>query len=320
MSAARGYEQDTRVLATAKRLRIDAATAEIARGFESAGVQSRLLKGPALATWYADDPARTYMDCDLWLRPGDTSTAAEALAGLGFSPCVYDRDLPEWWESHAQAWSRDADGVVVDLHRRLQGIGVDVETAWEVLAAPAERLPVAGELVAALALPARVLYVTLHAAHHGRGTAKAVSHVERAVSAVDDATWRHAAALAERVAALDAFAAGLRLVPAGAALADRLGFRHVQSVKVALEASGPPPVALGFEQLASAGGWWARVGIIARKVVPPPSFIRRWWPVAEDDRRMLALAYLYRPVWLLQKAPAGLRAWREARRQVRSGR
>jgi hypothetical protein len=320
MVGPRGYEQDTRVLAAAKRLRIDAATAEIARGFESAGVQSRLLKGPALASWYADDPARTYMDCDLWVRPGDTSAAAEALAGLGFSPCVYDRDLPEWWESHAQAWSRDADGVVVDLHRRLQGLGVDGETAWEVLAAPAERLPVAGELVPALALPARVLYVTLHAAHHGRGTAKAVSHVERAVSAVDDATWRHAAALAERVAAVDAFVAGLRLVPAGAALADRLGFGHVQSVRVALEASSPPPVALGFEQLVRAGGWWARVGIIVRKVVPPPSFIRRWWPAADGNRRMLAFAYLYRPVWLVKKAPAGLRAWREARRRVRRGR
>jgi hypothetical protein len=320
MTDSRGYEQDARLRAAAKRLRIDAATAEIARGFESAGVQSRLLKGPALATWYADEPARSYMDCDLWVRPGDRNPAADALTRLGFSPCFYDQDLPEWWESHAQAWSRDADGVIVDVHRRLQGLGVDDETAWEVLSEPAERLPVAGEFVPALPLPARVLYVTLHAAHHGRETAKAVSHVERAVSVVDEATWRDAAGLAERVAAVDAFAAGLHLVPAGAALAERLGFRHVQSVKVALQASSPPPVALGFEQLASASGWWARVGIIARKVVPPPSFIRRWWPAAEDDRRMLALAYLYRPVWLLQKAPVGLRAWRAARRQVRSGR
>ncbi|MDX6666046.1 MAG: hypothetical protein QOG68_2252 [Solirubrobacteraceae bacterium] len=315
-----GHEQEARLRAAAKRLRVDAATVEIVRGFEGAGVESRLLKGPALATWYADDPARSYMDCDLWVRPGDLNAAAAALTRLGFSPCVYDQDLPEWWESHAQAWSRDTDGVVVDVHRKLQGLGVDGETAWEVLSGPAERLPVAGELVPALALPARVLYVTLHAAHHGRGAAKAVSHVERAVSVVDDATWRDAAALAERVAAVDAFAAGVRLVPAGAALAERIGLQPVQSVKVALEASSPPPVALGFEQLARAGGWWARIGIIVRKVVPPPSFIRRWWPAAEGNRRMLAFAYLYRPVWLAKKAPAGLRAWREARRQVRRGR
>jgi hypothetical protein len=312
-------ERRASVLAAAKRLRIDAATAEIVHGFEAAGIHSLLLKGPALSSWYADDPARSYMDCDFWVRPRDGEAAAAALTELGFSLCAYDGDLPEWWDTHAHAWSRDADGVVVDVHRRLQGLGVDAETAWEVLSAPAESVIVAGRSVPALALPAKVLYITLHAGHHGKGSAKALSHVERALAAVDTSTWREAAALAERVAATGTFVAGLRMLPAGAAVAERLALPSVQSVKVALQASTPPPVALGFEQLASAQSGWARVKIVARKVVPPPSFMRRWWPVAAQNRRMLVLAYMYRPVWLLRRAPRGLQAWRAARRQVQAG-
>ena len=306
------------LLAAARRLRIDAATAEIIGAFEDAGVASVLLKGPALAGWYADDPAHAYMDCDLWVRPGDAEAAKTALAGLGFGLVAYDGDLPAWWDTHAHAYSRDADGVVVDLHSTLQGLGVDVGTAWEILSSPRDTVPVAGRPVPALALPARVLYVTLHAAHHGQWTLKAVSHVERALSAVTESTWREAARLAQEVGSTEEFAAGLRLVPEGVALADRLGLPAPSSVKVVLQASGPPPVALGFEQLASADGLWARVDILARKIVPPPAFMRRWWPVAAENRRMLAVAYLYRPVWLVRRAPRGLRAWLRARRDVRS--
>ena len=116
--------------------------------------------------------------------------------------------------------------------------------------------------------------------------------------------------------ATDSFGTGLRLVPEGRALADRLGLPATRSIKLALEASSPPPVALGLEQLRTADSPWARTRIIARKVFPPPGFIRHWWPPAARNWRMLILGYLYRPVWLLRRAPQGFKAWREARRQV----
>ena len=47
--------------------------------------------------------------------------------------------------------------------------------------------------------------------------------------------------------------------------------------------------------------------------LPPATFMRRWYPQAADSRRRLALAYLWRPLWLLRHAPAGFRAWRDAR-------
>jgi hypothetical protein len=84
-------------------------------------------------------------------------------------------------------------------------------------------------------------------------------------------------------------------MPRGAELADRLSLPSTQSVKVTLHSSTPPPIALGFEQLASAPSLREFLSIMARKAVPPPGFMRDWWPPAGRNRRMLALAYIYRP-------------------------
>src|SRR3954449_2807270 len=125
--------QSARVAATASRLRVDAATAEVLQTFEAARVRAVLLKGPALAAWYADEPTHSYLDCDLWIGPADFELAGDALMRLGFRPVADDRGFPTWWEEHASTWLRDQDGVIVDLHRRLQGVGVDDETAWQAL-------------------------------------------------------------------------------------------------------------------------------------------------------------------------------------------
>jgi hypothetical protein len=88
-------------------------------------------------------------------------------------------------------------------------------------------------------------------------------------------------------------------------------------VAAALHARTPPPIALGFEQLAQAHGVRARVSIMWHKLFPPAGFMRHWDPQASDSRLGLLRAYLRRPVWLLRHAPEGFRAWREARRSVR---
>ena len=319
VARSRGAEQAARVEATASNLRIDAATGEVLRAFDAAGIRGVLLKGPALTEWYAEDPARSYLDCDIWIAPVDVDAAGEALARLGFERLVDDRTLPAWWQEHDSNWRRDLDGVVVDLHRRLQGVGVDDETAWRTLSATCETIMLAGHPTPVLSVPARALYVTLHAAHHGMAWGKALSHVERALRAVDESAWLEAASLAERLRATDSFATGLRLVPQGAELAARLSLPPTRSVQAALRAGTPPPIALGFEQLARVGSVREFLGILARKSVPPREFVRHWWPAAAHSRRMLALAYLYRPLWLLRHAPRGLRAWRTARRKVRAG-
>src|SRR4051794_2012256 len=312
-------ESSARVAAIAGNLRIDAATAEVLRAFEAVGLRAVLLKGPALAVWYADDPARAYLDCDLWVAPADVEAAGEVLTRLGFGRVVDDRGLPAWWREHGTDWWRDLDGVAVDLHRRLQGLGVDDERAWQTLWSMTETLTVAGHPARVLGLPAKALYVTLHAAHHGAAWGKALSHLERALEQVDEPAWLESASLAERLGATDPFATGLCLVPQGAELAARLSLPETRSVEVALRASTPPPIALGFEQLARAASWRERFEVLAHKAVPPPGFIRHWWPAAGRNRGMLALGYVYRPIWLLRQAPRGLRAWLVARRKVRAG-
>lgn len=296
-------------------LRIDAATAEVMRALDRAGAPGILLKGPALADWESEAHTRAYADCDLWAAPATIGTAERTLAELGFTPAVDERGLPGWWQEHASEWTRELDGVAVDLHRVLQGVGAEPERAWDVLSARTETVAVVGYQARRLVAPGRALYVALHAAHHGGRADRSLQRLEVALAAVTDDVWREARALASQLDALEAFAAGLRLIPSGAELAGRLSLPATSSVKVALRATTPPPVALGFDQVASAG--WAGPVVIVRKLIPPPGFIRHWWPPAATSRRMLAVGYLRRPFWLLRNAASGWLAWRAAKRQVK---
>jgi len=311
-------DQVERRAVAAGNLRIDAATAEVLTEFEAAGVESRLLKGASISQWLFHG-RRGYMDCDLWIRPGAEEQAEGALVRLGFEKHTDEGGLPDWWQEHGSDWVRSLDGVCVDLHRTLPGIGVDPESAWATLAPDAEIVEVGRRPAQALGKPGRALHIALHAAHHGAGWRTVLVDLERAVEQVDERVWADAAALADQLAATDAFGAGLRLIPAGEALADRLGLPENQSVEVAIHARTSTTIALGFDQLSRAHGPRAKAEVLARKVVPPPGFMRHWYPPAGRSRWQLAFAYLYRPVWLVINAPRGWRAWREARRSVQAG-
>lgn len=308
---------NARVSAALWNIRIDAAIVEVVEKLAAAGVHSLVLKGPALAELYPEGEGRTYVDGDIWVAPGDLAAAGELLRELGFVPKVDETGLPDWWLEHASSWRREFDRASIDLHRNLQGVLADPQRAWDLLWVQRQSFELRGHRVDRLSDPARVLYVALHAAHDGHAGTRALIHLDRSLAWADATTWDAAAALARELDAVDALGAGLRLLPAGAELAQRLDLPANRSVDAALKAASPPPVALGFEQLASASGWRARLKIAALKAFPPPGFIRHWWPPAARGPLMLAVGYLYRPIWLLQRAPAGWRAWRAARRSVR---
>ncbi|HWC85561.1 MAG TPA: nucleotidyltransferase family protein [Solirubrobacteraceae bacterium] len=306
--------------AVANTLRINAATAEVLRAFAAAGIESLVLKGPAIARWlYSDDDPRYYVDSDLLVRPSDIPGAQECLRLLGFENQFDDSSMPEWWREHGSEWWRASDRVLVDLHRTLPGVGIDPGQAWAVLSSSTEVTTIAGQSAPILGLPARTLHVVLHAGHHGAAWGGPIADLERAIARVELPVWRDAATLAERLEATDALSAGLRLTAPGEALAAALGLPSPRSVGAVLRASSPPPVALGFEQLASARNARERAAIVWRKLLPPASFIRHWQPEGTETRRGLALAYLRRPLWILRHAPAALRSWRAARRHVRHG-
>jgi hypothetical protein len=305
------------VRAAAQRLRIDYTTAEVLRAFDAAAVKSILLKGASIVRWLYDDaPTRAYIDCDLLVRPADAEAGTHVLTGLGFVPEIEEAEMPEWWREHGVQWTRAADGAAVDLHRTLVGVEVDADQLWETLLARTETMLVGGFPARVLTTPGRALHVALHTAQHG--WEQHGFELERALQRADEATWRDAARLAESLGATGAFATGLRVVPAGRELAERLGLPGERSIDVALRAGEAPAQALTFERLARARGLRARFSILRHKLVPPPTFMRKWSPRARRGRVGLAVAYVQRPVWVLRRARPALRAWREARRAARS--
>jgi hypothetical protein len=311
--------QASRVRAALTNIRTDAAAAEVVGALANRGVQSVLLKGPALNDWYPPDSDRTYADADIWISPESRPQATATLTELGFEPMseAARGELPEWWANHATAWRRERDQVELDLHQRLQGVQTDAPACWSLLLPRTEEIEVAGMRMRRLAEAPRALYVALHAAEHrADGGTHGRSHLDAALAHVSRDAWREAADLARQLSAIDFFSAGLRLVPEGAAMADAIGLPQPEGVQAALQANAHPGAALGFEQLASARGG-ERLRLLRRKLLPPPDFIRHWWAPAARGPLMLIVGYLYRPIWIALRAPAGWRAWRAARAQVR---
>jgi hypothetical protein len=309
--------QGLQVAGVAAKLRLDAASAQVLEHFAGMGVQAALLKGASLIGWLYPANVATYTDVDILIRPADEERAIVALKSLGFEPVLDDRAMPEWMREHGSDWQRRVDGVALDLHRRLVGVRLSPEAAWEVLAEDLDAMPIGGYAAPVLGQRARLVHVTLHAAQHGaRGGGKGRLHLERALDTFAQEDWAAAAEVAARLDATDAFAAGLRLMAKGASVADDLGLPAVSSVDAVLRATTPPPVALGFEQIAQARSVRARLAIVVRKLFPPREFIVHWRPRSGTSRRQLALGYVLRPVWVLRNAPRGFRAWWRARRHV----
>jgi hypothetical protein len=302
----------------ANNLRVDAATGEVFRALADAGIATIVLKGPAIARWlYGPSEPRFYGDCDLLLASSDLTAASRTLERLGFV-ARHDPRAPDWGREHAREFERELDRVVVDLHTTLPGVGVDDATAWRELSAETESTTVGRTQVSVLSATGRTLHVSLHRAQHGIQWKRPLEDLERAIATGDAATWTEAADLACRLGATESFAAGLRLTEAGRELAARLDLPRGESLEAALRAATAPPVALGLEALRTAS-WRERGRLSLRKLFPPPAFMRRWRPIARRGALGLAIAYVYRPIWLLRLAPEGFRAWKEARRVVRRG-
>jgi hypothetical protein len=304
-----------RMVSLGINLVLDATAAEVAIALRNEGVRAILLKGPPLVRWlYGNDSARSSVDVDLLVAPGQLSAAEAALVRLDFSRLATgtgETDRPR----HASTWSPHTGAPCVDLHTTIVGIGHSAAHAWNLLSARTEHLEIGGGHIEVLAPPARAMHVVLHAAQHGVREPQPLQDLERALEALPEEIWREAAELAAQLEAIPAFAAGLSLVPAGRELLARLGLPAKGSVESVLRAASAPPLALGLEWLARAPSPGARVRFVVRKIIPPPSFMRIWSPLARRGRAGLAAAYVWRSVWLLLKAGPALRAWRRARRE-----
>jgi hypothetical protein len=292
---------------------MDAALAEVVSALRGRGLGSVLLKGPAIAHWLYDNRLdRRYRDIDLLVDPDRFAEAGAVMAEQGF----VEADTPSM--PHHSVWDRPGTVPVrVELHRALYWTRCPDALVWSLLADDPDELVVADTRVPTLATPGRLLMVALHAAQHGRGFSQSLTDLELACRRAEASEWEHAAQLAGRLGALEPFGAGLRLHPLGARIADALRVPMTRSRELALLSATPPPTAMGFERLAMARGTRDRIRLVVEEVAPPPSFMWVWHPLARRGRLGLGLAYLWRPSWLLWKAPAGLRAWRRARTSAR---
>ena len=293
-------------------LSVDATTAEVVQAFQRAGCRSILLKGPTLQReLYRDGSRRPYYDTDVLVHPADLPRAGAALADLGFELLIDHSDHPGVSEPHAQDWGRPPRRKNVDLHWRVPGVDVPAERAWDVLAARSEPITVGGAASESLDAPGLALLVALHAAHHGTTIEAPLRDLGRAVAQFTSDTWAAAARLAAELDALQAFAAGLRLTPAGTSLAADLGLPPVRSPRRRLLASNQPPGSLGLLRIVEAPG--ARARTIRDELFPAPTYMRAMSGLARRGAAGLVLAYLTRILSRTWRLPAAIQAVRRSR-------
>ena len=314
VSAGEPHERSA-LMATARSLAVDRVTGEVVRDFSAAGIPCMLIKGPTVAAWlYDDGAARYYMDSDLWVPPINFARAEEHLEGLGFRRAVPAVPHPPGGRPHAEPWVRAQDRAQVDLHRTLSGVGIAPEEAWALLSAEAVAMDVGGETVAVPPPSMRALLVALHAAQHGPDKAKPLEDLSRALERLDDAGWREVAALASRLDATPGLSYGLRLLPTGARLAERLGLVSSELVEHATRQGSSARVALGLQRLAETRDFRERMRLVRREFVPSTDFLRWWSPLARRGTVGLAVVYLWRPLWLLWHVVPSLLAVNRYRR------
>jgi hypothetical protein len=215
-------------------------------------------------------------------------------------------------------WSRGREPAV-DIHSTLVGIGVSREQAWEVLSRGTDVLSLPHAQTEVLSAAGRALHVALHAAQHGTGIAQSLADLEQALERLPPELWQDAASLAERLQATPAFAAGLRLVPVGRELADRLELPVWKPSEVALREQTGQEMSLTLNRLFDTPGILPKVRFALRRAFPPPSVMRRRSASARDGRVGLAKAYVSRLGWLARHLIPALRAVTAARRQSGSG-
>ena len=302
----------TSARAASMSMLLDACAVGVVRCFERAGIDSMLLRGPLIAAWlYGEDEPRPYTDVDLLVSPGQILAAESVLEQMGFDLLP----LPPH-DRHARTWVR-ADGASVDLHRSLSGLAADPELVWHALRRDSRTLTVHGHDLPVPCREACALGVALHVAQHGRQLEQPLEDLRRALAQTEIEVWRGAGELALELGAPAAFAAGLRRLPAGSELADRLGLPVHESVATALRSGNPPSMVLGLDWLATREGGRAKLRFAGSKLFPSPAFLRAWSRLANRGRLGLGAAYVQRLGWIAWHAGPAVRTWLRVRRKVR---
>jgi hypothetical protein len=298
--------------------RLDRAAADLFRALEPAGVDALLLKGPALEqALYGPGERRSYVDVDVLVAPEDRATARRTLSELGYVDAHKRIGIDDvGGVVHAETWiagpDADCQGTLIELHLWLPGTTGDPQEVWDVLGECHGWVEVQGLAVPCLGRPALAMGLALHAAQHGpiykKGLAELALGLERWPSDV----WAAASGLAARTGAVEAFAAGLRLVPEGADLARALDLPATDRADWEIRnARARPRGTFHLRAFMDAESTSARLSVARRSLFPKRAWImteRNW---ARRGGWRIPAAYTLH----LTRAPLwAFRAWRFRRR------
>ena len=299
--------------ALAYRLALSGATAELARRFRAERVSWVLLKGPSLAEWLYPMGGRDYGDIDILVSESELPKARAILTSLGYREIRHFRTKRR--RGLATVLVRDHDKARIDLQTTIRGAGASPNRQWQTLSQDLGSIRVAGEDVSVLSRPAMAAFVATHAAQHA-GHSKMVEDLKRALKVVSIDGWRDALAITQELDALAYFAQGLRLVPEGRALAERLGVPDVATTELLLR-FGPHRRTRTIEVFLNSS-WQDRWRLIVELVIPSRHFMLQTYSMARLGRVGLVATYLARPFFLVFQAFEVLPGWVRARRQARS--
>lgn len=295
----------------ARCLALDAVAAHVVAALRDRGIPSVLLKGAGLNQRLATE--RGYRDVDLLVAPADFDAAEAVLAGLGYRSLLPDARADDWSHWHERTWAVPGPvPLAVDLHRGFAGVGDAVALWWAVRTA-AEPLELSGEVVWVPDEAGAALLVALHAACPGDTDAPRAD-LRRALDVFPVSTWRAAAGVAAVCGASPAYALGLRLEPAGAAVADALGLPGHWSAQQWLAAHQGSGTAYSLARLAGLPTLRARLRHLGVRLLPSPAAMRYASPLARRGALGLTLAYLLRLGRHARRLPGAARELRTARR------
>jgi Uncharacterised nucleotidyltransferase len=299
-----------------QRLALDGAIATLVPALRARGVRPVLIKGPAIAQWLYDDPReRRYGDIDLLIAPDQFALAEQVMAEHEFIP-VGDGLRSTERPKHHDRWIRPgAQEITIELHRTLALLrDLPPSLVWERLTAETMTIDVGGAAIETPAEAAAAVILCLHAAQHGASERGPRIDLARALEVVEMQTWRSAAALADRLEAGPAFAAGLQLVPGGRDLYRALDLGPAVPWPLRRLSAEERGLAMKIDALLSTRGTRSRMRFVADHLIPSRQYMLVTSPLARRGRFGIVGAYLYRPLHLLARFHQGLRAWRHAAR------
>jgi hypothetical protein len=311
-----------RVGGTDARADLDAVAADVLGAFAAAGVEVLLLKGPVLErVLYAPGETRAYSDVDIMVAPGALAAAGRELSRLGFVNVSEQLGIVDvGGVLHAETWAGTGDrvkaGLMIDLHWRLAGTRASPQVVWEELTAQSASVDLGGWHAPALAPPGLALHLAIHAAQHGARQPRALEDLVRGLERWPPGVWRDALRIAGRVQGVEYFAAGLRMVAAGAKLADELELPPTDELLwTILNRADRPRGTFHLRAFAEAATLSRRVELLRRSLLPTRDWILRRHPWASGGRLRLLAAYAMH----IAGAPGwAVRAWRFERRARRA--